>query len=71
MTQPNVNIIYLITMASKAHKSFKNFVSEINEEILNLRGYGSNLIKAKENSYRHGFHAPTLPLHISENCDAK
>lgn len=71
MTQPHVNIIYLITMASNAYKIFQKFVSEINEQILRLRRYGSNLIKTKENSYRRGFHAPTLPLHISENCDTK
>lgn len=71
MTQSHVNKIYLIAMASNAYKNFQKFVSEINEQILRLRGYGSNLIKTKENSYKHGFHAPTLPLHVSENYDAK
>ena len=59
----------LLTIAFNAYEIFWKCVSQINEQILKFRRYGSNLITKLENPYRHGFHAPTLyrSLYISKN----
>lgn len=67
MSQPHVNIIYLITMASNDYKMFKKFVSEINERILKLRGYGSNFIKTKKILTGVAFMQPPYPCTSQKN----